>query len=1017
MALSATAASQPQVKHLLTDTNGTKVLSSQLAPRQEASCKAQFETLKAKQTLRADAQQPRRAAAATGNTDLIQAPEGLETSEFVVTAMSYAAMANITYKAQVGIDGNEMYIKGLFEQLPEAWVKGTIEGDQVTFAPDQYMGKVSIVDQFDGTDLGEWDAWMEYTVDFDSYCAATLTYNAEQGVISDEQGGLLFLSLDDDFNAAEALAYLRLTDAKAFEEVSTDLVTPPDNLDASLVEVSGVSLTTDFLVKSVGMMGFDGSDLYIMGLCLDFPSAWVKGTMDAQGQVTFARNQYIGSYQGIADIWFTGVNPETQELGDVKAQYDAETKQLSIDPTTWIVENADPVTLYYFDVFREVTVAPLQDDRGLVIPPVGLQTKSYKTTCISLGNYPYAEGSYVVRMGFDGDDAYMQGLFYYLPAAWLKGKVNADGSVTFAKNQYMGVVQGYDIYAVPCDDEENVNDEFTFKLEGGHYTFMERNTNICFAIEPDCTDAVEIIYSVDMTPIASPNDYPVITEQPEGELVNYLRSGNSYYSFFGYILSDSQNGMSMQIVYAPDGKTVYMKNPVAFNPSMEDAWVKGTIEGNKIHMPLGQCVSFDATEGYGYVTGLLHIGQIEYWGEMVDTYLPDAEATEVTYTVHADGSITLDLDWEKSEAGFANNVFGLVYTDDQSWAGFADYGTQYSLFTDQIQTLPAELTTEDWAYLYNDGTYTTSQLVQANVEGDKAYIQGLSMANPEAVIVGQIEGDKVTFASDQYVGNDDEHAQYVAFAEYEIEELFDEDWGEFYYEYRYTYLPTCTFSYDVENQVMRAPKNVALIINGGAAANGINELRAGYAPRFTVVVKGAAKPATPEILSMGNYYEDYGYDALSCDVKAEDIKGRCIDSDLLYYTIWVKVDGEALPFNFTADEYYQFPELGIEQMTEVPYSLISLDEASWEDIALGGSYICLYQSGFEDYGVQSIYYGGDVRTVSDINWLLGGVDGIKQLHTADQSAIVLDLMGRKHNATQKGLNLILKDGKALKVLR
>lgn len=189
MALSATAASQPQVKHLLTDTNGTKVLSSQLAPRQEASCKAQFETLKAKQTLRADAQQPRRAAAATGNTDLIQAPEGLETSEFVVTAMSYAAMANITYKAQVGIDGNEMYIKGLFEQLPEAWVKGTIEGDQVTFAPDQYMGKVSIVDQFDGTDLGEWDAWMEYTVDFDSYCAATLTYDAELGVISDEQGG------------------------------------------------------------------------------------------------------------------------------------------------------------------------------------------------------------------------------------------------------------------------------------------------------------------------------------------------------------------------------------------------------------------------------------------------------------------------------------------------------------------------------------------------------------------------------------------------------------------------------------------------------------------------------------------------------------------------------------------------------------------------------------------------------------------------------------------------------------
>lgn len=1021
MALSASAMGHPQVRHHLSVNDGSQALSRQLSAKgadskdQVSGLKFQGSSFKFQGSGQQGAGSMHHAAAATGNTDLVQVPAGLQTSEFVVTAMSYAAMADISYSAQVGIDGNEMYIQGLFELLPEAWVKGTIEGDQVVFAPDQYVGQVHLTDQYDGSDMGYWDAWLAYTLDFDTYTSMTLSYDAEAGILSDEQGGLAFLALDDDFNVAEALAYLRLTDAGIYEEVSTELVTPPASMVPAGVEVSFTRLTTEVAETATGMMGFDGNDLYVLGLCPDFPSAWLKGTMDAEGVVTFKRDQYLGKYQGVFDIWFMGVDPNTNALTDVMAQWDADSKVLTVND--WYVENADPATLYYFDVFYNVTVSPLGEDKQLVIPPAGLQTSTFKTTCTSLAGYSYADDSYQVRIGFDGDDVYMQGLFYYLSASWIKGTRNADGSLTFAKNQYIGTLQGYDVYVVPCTDDETVLDTFTFLYEDGNYTYAERNTNLSFSIEPDCTDALEIIFGVEMVPMASADDYPIISEQPEGQLVNYLRSGDAYYTFFGYIIPESQNGMTMQMVYAPDGQTVYMKNPTAFGQTEGGSWVKGTIEGDKIHMPLHQCILFDEYEGYGYMTALLHLGQIEYYGEMMDTYLPDEEATEVTFTIHADGSISLDLESEMSDNGFASSIYGLVYTDDLMWAGFGDYNTRYTVFADEAKQMPEGLETEDWAYLYSDGSFTSAQLVKAAISDGKVYIEGLSENNPESVIIGQVEGNKVTFTSDQYVGNNDTHALYVTFATYEIEEAYDEDWGEFYLKYNYTYLPTCTFDYDAEKQVMRAADNVALILNGGAGVNGISEIKAGYEPRFSVKLDVAAKPANPEILSFGEYYEDYGYDALTCNVKMEDVDGRYLDVEKLYYTIWVKTADEVMPYTFVASEYFQFPELGIDELTEIPYNLVALDEASWEDIALGGSYICLYQSGFEDYGVQTIYYGGGERRTSDIVWLNGTTVGIGQLKAEEQSAEVYDLMGRKQAGIKQGLNLIMKDGKTMKVLR
>ena len=59
-----------------------------------------------------------------------------------VTAEQWAMVMadNSGHFVNVGIEGNDIYVGGLSESMPDAWVKGTIDGNKVTFENGQYMG-------------------------------------------------------------------------------------------------------------------------------------------------------------------------------------------------------------------------------------------------------------------------------------------------------------------------------------------------------------------------------------------------------------------------------------------------------------------------------------------------------------------------------------------------------------------------------------------------------------------------------------------------------------------------------------------------------------------------------------------------------------------------------------------------------------------------------------------------------------------------------------------------------------
>lgn len=69
----------------------------------------------------------------------VVAPEDLVTDEWAISAMNNFGEPVSGY-VNIGFDGNNCYMQGFCHYLPETWLKGTLEGDKITFQGDQYFG-------------------------------------------------------------------------------------------------------------------------------------------------------------------------------------------------------------------------------------------------------------------------------------------------------------------------------------------------------------------------------------------------------------------------------------------------------------------------------------------------------------------------------------------------------------------------------------------------------------------------------------------------------------------------------------------------------------------------------------------------------------------------------------------------------------------------------------------------------------------------------------------------------------
>ncbi|MDE6650257.1 MAG: hypothetical protein K2K45_10045 [Muribaculaceae bacterium] len=68
--------------------------------------------------------------------ETVTPPAGLVTEEMLMIS-NYSG-----FKIGVGFDGNDVYLRGVCQSCPDSWVKGTLDGNKVTFENGQYLGEV-----------------------------------------------------------------------------------------------------------------------------------------------------------------------------------------------------------------------------------------------------------------------------------------------------------------------------------------------------------------------------------------------------------------------------------------------------------------------------------------------------------------------------------------------------------------------------------------------------------------------------------------------------------------------------------------------------------------------------------------------------------------------------------------------------------------------------------------------------------------------------------------------------------
>ena len=211
--------------------------------------------------------------------------------------------------------------------------------------------------------------------------------------------------------------------------------------------------------------------------------------------------------------------------------------------------------------------------------------------------------------------------------------------------------------------------------------------------------------------VKAPSQVDIITEEPEGTAVNYMRTGEYLLSsLFGYD-TDYQSGR-VKIVYADDGHTVYIKDIMCYGEGT-GVWVVGELseDGLNIAVPLGQYIAYNADFGYGVIlawgsTEVIDLGDDLYW---LDFYV-DERAEYVYYAIDPEtGTITMEGSEGSVDNPYPYNCVatGLcgLWSDDGSVATI-EWGSTWTVLGETLPAIPANPEVLDFYDCGNESGYT-----------------------------------------------------------------------------------------------------------------------------------------------------------------------------------------------------------------------------------------------------------------------------------------------------------------------
>ncbi len=445
----------------------------------------------------------------------------------------------------------------------------------------------------------------------------------------------------------------------------------------------------------------------------------------------------------------------------------------------------------------------------------------------------------------------------------------------------------------------------------------------------------------------------LITEQPEGEVKQYVRSGFGFTVSDGTLFTTTQDAKT-SIVYDADGTTVYIKNIVnGMSYDFGDSWAVGTLSADGTTIT----VSLEQTVGWSW---MYDVGIRLAWGRTVIndegtmvSFERDETVTEAVYVI--DGE-TISLQGTSGATEFQNTIedfvaegLTCVYEDDGAWPGYLEWNT---VLTEREPVPVPEIITEQpagelhsyirsGANIYQgwDGPAMVNQSGMADVvfdeDGETVYLRDVVYEVASNVWVkGTINADrtKITVPMGQYLYWDEngEYGMVLQWMSTNVETTTDEEGNEQNVMTVTVHqgVPEATYTIDGETISLdncSGDPNAQFPSNFIATGMGVvynNDLTFCAMDFNTVYNEFHLVPAVPAdpVLYEDSWFdsgEEDGYSCFDFTVLAEDVDGNYIDPTHLVYSIFTDDD---VPFVFEAATYsYDLTE----DMTDIPYEIYS----------------------------------------------------------------------------------------------
>ncbi len=252
-------------------------------------------------------------------------PADLVTENYYLTTANFDGMEWEPYTATVamGFDGDDVWLQGVSQYLPSAWIKGTRNGSTITFPNTQLLGAYDVLLYFKCASL---DLVTGNTTEKDMVLTMSdenTWYTYDYVFISADKNSLYYI------NYYQGLTISKYPNTPL--QVPEDLETVPYIFKYTTV-VDNKDVEAELEVE----LGIHNNEVYIRGIWEYLPDAWVKGRI-VGGRMVLDLPQYIGDYKEEYSItypmYLVGFNAQTGVIQrQVKFDYNQTTGVFS-NPT------------------------------------------------------------------------------------------------------------------------------------------------------------------------------------------------------------------------------------------------------------------------------------------------------------------------------------------------------------------------------------------------------------------------------------------------------------------------------------------------------------------------------------------------------------------------------------------------------------------------------------------------------------------------------------------------------------